>query len=140
MKVFGTGSSRSANIQRVKKSANGNAGAGFVSRLNEGGEDTAVAPASGVAQVAAVDGLLALQEVPDSLEKKRKLIRRGTTILDRLDEIRLGLLDGTIPHGTLTRLLQEVQQKRDLVDDPVLLETLDAIELRARVEIAKYSK
>ena len=139
MKVFGTGASRSSNIHRVKKSANGKGGSAFVSELGNGGEDTSVAPASGVTQVTAVDGLLALQEVPDALEKKKRLVRRGSTILDRLDEIRLGLLEGSIPRGTLMRLLQEVQNKRETVDDPGLLETLDAIELRARVEIAKYS-
>ncbi len=139
MKVYGPGASSPSNIHRVKKSASGKAGSGFVSELDKGAEDASVAPASGVSQVAAVNSLLSLQEVPDSLEKKRRLVRRGADILDRLDEIRLGLLDGAIPRGTLTRLLQEVQLKRETVDDPGLLEALDAIELRARVEIAKYS-
>jgi hypothetical protein len=139
MKVFGTGAARSSNLHRVKKSANGKAGDGFVSQLDNSAEDTSVAPASSVTQVTAVDGLLALQEVPDALDRKRQLVRRGNSLLDRLDEIRIGLLDGRIPHGTLTRLLQEVQNKRESVDDPGLLETLDAIELRARVELAKYS-
>jgi hypothetical protein len=139
MKVFGTGAARSSNLHRVKKSTNGKAGDGFVSQLNSSTEDTSVAPASGVTQVTAVDGLLALQEVPDALDRKRRLLRRGSSLLDRLDEIRLGLLDGRIPQGTLVRLLQEVRNKRDSVDDPALLETLDAIELRARVELAKYS-
>ena len=63
---------------------------------------------------------------------------RGRKLLDRLDEIRFGLLTGGLPRGTLVRLAQELGEQREGVTDPKLSAILDEIELRARVELAKY--
>jgi hypothetical protein len=87
--------------------------------------------------------MLALQEAPDATTRSRARQRakeRGGLMLDQLEEIRLGLLMGTIPVAKLEQLGQLVRAKREQIDDPKLLEILDEIELRAAVELAKLSR
>ena len=91
----------------------------------------------GPAPAGLVDALLAAQELPDDLAERRKGRRRGETILQQLDEIRLGLLSGTIPAAQLGALARVVRDQRDQVMDPRLREILGEIELRAAVELAK---
>jgi len=87
--------------------------------------------------------VLALQEAPDATTRSRARQRakeRGTLMLDHLEEIRMGLLMGTIPLAKLEQLASLVRAKREQIDDPRLLEILDEIELRAAVELAKLSR
>ena len=86
----------------------------------------------------AIDTLIALQEVPDMMAGKAKAARRGRDMLDLLEDIRDGLLQGGISRATLNRLLQLVNVKREEFADPGLSALLDDIELRARVELAKF--
>ena len=60
--------------------------------------DKTAAPSSAPAGTAlgAVDSLLALQEVPDATARRREAKRRGESLLEQLDEIRLDLLSGTL--------------------------------------------
>ena len=60
-------------------------------------------------------------------------------MLDRLDDIRLGLLTGTVSKERLTELSRMARVRRGETDDPRLVEVLDEIELRAEVELAKLS-
>jgi len=60
-------------------------------------------------------------------------------MLDRLDDIRLGLLTGTVSKERLSELSRLARVRRAEVDDPRLVEVLDEIELRAEVELAKLS-
>jgi hypothetical protein len=86
--------------------------------------------------------VLALQEAPDATRgrAKQRAKERGGLMLDHLEEIRMGLLLGTIPMAKLEQLAQLVRAKREQIDDPRLLEILDEIELRAAVELAKLSR
>jgi len=88
-----------------------------------------------------IDALLLVQAAGDSLEReaRQKLIRRGEDILDQLDEVRHGLLMGSIPKEKLVALTQLVRSRRDNVADPRLAAVLDEIELRAEVELAKLT-
>jgi hypothetical protein len=62
---------------------------------------------------------------------------QGRRLLDTLDELKLALLqDGGEPN-VLAGLAQRINEKREPTGDAGLDETLDAIELRARVELAK---
>jgi hypothetical protein len=61
-------------------------------------------------------------------------------MLDKLEEIRLGLLLGTIPQSRLEQLAHLVRAQRELVNDPKLTAILDEIELRAAVELAKLTR
>jgi hypothetical protein len=86
--------------------------------------------------------VLALQEAPDATRgrAKKRAQERGNLMLDHLEEIRMGLLMGTIPMAKLEQLAQLVRAKREQIDDPKLLAILDEIELRAAVELAKLSR
>ena len=92
------------------------------------------------APIGAVDGILALQEVPTATDGRTRGIKRGYSILDHLDDIRLGLLSGSISRKRLVDLGQEIKEARDTVIDPKLSEILNDIELRAAVELAKLEK
>ncbi len=107
-----------------------------------GEPSSSATPVAGNAPVNAVDAILALQEVEDSTSEQAnaKARARGEMLLDRLDEIRHGLLTGRIPRHTLDELTRTVRAKRAQVKTPELAEVLDEIELRAEVELAKLNR
>lgn len=141
MKIDPAAPQRPATARRAGGSAPARSG-GFAKTLAE--EGAAVPGVSGAAPPSAVGAVLAaqeVQEVPDAAAgRRRRALRRGEDILDRLEEIRLGLLLGTIPLARLHQLAQMLRSARERVDDPRLDEILDAIELRAAVELAKLSR
>lgn len=91
--------------------------------------------------VASVNNILSLQEVPDATqeENRRALYERGHDILDRLEEIQRDILSGVMSKDRLQNLAQMLRQRRLNVADPKLQAILDEIELRAEVEIAKWT-
>lgn len=97
------------------------------------------APVASGAPITAVDTLIALQEVPDSVAGRAKAARRGRDMLDLLDDVRDGLLAGGVSRSTLRRLVNLVSEKREDFVDPGLAAVLDEIDLRARVELAKLN-
>ena len=106
------------------------------------GTTKAGAPASSAAtaQAAALTSLgaiLSVQGVDDALEGKRRTARRGSVLLDGLDDLRLALLDGSLPPETLPRLrrLLSSGEMDDGSDDAKAL--IAEIELRVEVELAK---
>ncbi len=96
------------------------------------------APVSGTSSLAAVDSILALQEVGDAATGKKQAIKHAHDMLDMLEDIRLGLIAGCVPLSKLNRLIQMVERRRDTFQDPELSALIDEVELRARVEIAKW--
>ncbi len=99
--------------------------------------ESAPAPASPPATPAAVDGLFALQEVADELSGRRRAAARGAALLDRLDELRVGLLTGRLPRAQLEALRQLAREHGPTTDDPKLAAILSDIDLRVAVELAK---
>ena len=99
------------------------------------------APVSATAPrtVGGIDALIALQGVEDPLERRRGAVKRGRRALDALDELKLGLLDGTLSQATLNKLHAAAGFAGDASGDPGLDALLDEIELRVAVEIAKMS-
>ena len=97
-------------------------------------------PVSASNTIGSVDALLAAQSVEGATEEERRQARaRGDDILDRLDELRHGLLAGTLTREQIVALANLVRSRRSAIVDPKLRELLDEIELRAEVEIAKLS-
>jgi Class II flagellar assembly regulator len=109
-------------------------GGSFAETLAEMGDAPSAAP---VATPGGLAGLLALQEMPDATARRRQAVARGKDMLDRLDDLRLGLLAGTMPRDRIADLARMVKAARAEVDDPRLAEVLDEIDLRAAVELAK---
>lgn len=93
--------------------------------------------ASGLAGVSDVSSLMALQGVEDVTERRRRAIRRGGGLLDRLEELKLALLQGEAGDGALERLSRTLREERPTDADAGLNGLLDQIDLRAAVELAK---
>lgn len=146
MKVEGPRSSQSVSGAKKAGAAKKSGGASFSDALSETGaaeSGEAAAQTGGAGPASAVDALLALQEVDSagdatSGRKKRQAIAWGQEMLDGLEEIRTGLLLGAIPIDKLERLAAITSESGRAVDDPQLAAILADIELRARVELAKY--
>ena len=134
MKVTGptapTSSSSSARPAR--------AAGGFSLSSSQG---AAAAPATtasaSTSNVAGVSALMALQGVETATERRRRAIRRGGGLLDRLDELKMALLSGEASEGALERLSRSLKEARPEDPDEGLSGLLDQIDLRAAVELAK---
>ncbi len=123
---------------RASQRASASKSADFSSQLAD--EPAAIGAVTSTAPLSAVNSILAVQEVPTATDGRSRVIKRGYNILDQLDDIRLGLLSGTIPRQHLLELSQEIKETRDAVIDPRLSAILDDIELRAAVELAKLDR
>lgn len=132
MKITGSGPLRTAPIRRQGRAGKSTA-AGFSGELRDEG----VRGASGGGTVNSVSALLAVQEIGESGEENRRAVQRGEDILERLDELRYGLLIGAFPKEKLDQLLKTVRRQHDRFRDARLQEILQEIELRAMVELAK---
>ena len=80
---------------------------------------------------------MALQGVEDVTERRRRAIRRGGGLLDRLEELKLALLDGGSSAEALERLSRSLREERPTDADATLNSLLEQIDLRAAVELAK---
>ena len=134
MKIEGPGPVRTGTVRRTGKAAKKG---DEVFMPESHGEETAAAPVAGAGPLAAVEALLPLQEVPDATSAPSRGLAHGNDMLDRLEDIRLGLLAGSIPRHQLDQLVRMVEQRRKEFIEPHLAMILDEIELRARVELAK---
>jgi Class II flagellar assembly regulator len=106
----------------------------------EGATQASVAtPASPITGASAIEALLAMQAAGDALGAKKKVLRRGRALLDTLEEMQSDLLVGRVSEGRLNQLLAVIGQARERVA-PGLDSLLDDIELRARVELAKFGR
>lgn len=137
MKVEGPGKLRgSTSVRRTGKSE-GSSGAAFSKQLV--GETGGSAGVHAAAPLAGIASVLALQEVDDAAARESRGKMRAQDMLDKLEEIQHSLLAGTLPAQKLMELAKVVQSRRVHVDDPRLAEILDQIDLRAQVELAKYT-
>lgn len=133
MKVTGTGAPSAPSAGKPARSASGFS-------LNQTAAtpgSTAAAATSASAGLADVSALMALQGVEGPLERRRRAIKRGGGLLDRLDELKLALLSGEPDEGVMDRLGRVMREERPQNDDPGLSALLDQIDLRAAVEMAK---
>jgi len=153
MKIDGPGRGNAIGRTRRAGRTGGGANADFERALNGflgdgpgpvGGADGASA-SHGAAPVDSLQGLLSVQEVgadddASSRQRRERMMRRGEDMLDRLEEVRLGLLLGAIPKDRLMELARTVRARREQGPDRQLDALLDEIELRAEVELAKLSR
>ena len=66
--------------------------------------------------------------------------QRAEDMLARLEELRTGLVTGTVSRARLVELAQMARAKREPGADPRLLAIVGEIELRAEVELAKLDQ
>jgi hypothetical protein len=136
-KIDGLGGVRTTQPVRRATKSDASGSASFAKQL----EDTDdVGAASSIASASKVSGILGVQEVDDALAQASKGKMRAENILDRLEDLRLEILAGGISREKLMQLTRVVNVRRSQLNDPRLTEILDAIDLRAQVELAKYSQ
>ena len=141
--VQGAGRARKAG----KSSGSGDFAATLDSLTGGGDATTGEGPEAvdSASAILGVGGLLAAQSVdeddaaPDFKERQRRA-GRGAELLDRLEDVRRGLLAGAVPKDKLAELARIVREKRERGADPVISRLLDEIELRAEVELAKLAR
>ena len=88
------------------------------------------------------DAIFAAQMVDgeEERQKKQKLLKRSYGLLDRLEEIRDGLVLGSISKDKLIEISRMVKNKNIKCDDEKLREIMEEIELRVEVELAKIMR
>lgn len=104
------------------------------------GDSDATSETSSAQAAAPADGLLLAQEIDGDEEQRRQAKLYGEGILDQLEDIRLNLLTGRITQAQLERLSTLIQNKKKVFSDPKIKEILMDIELRAKVELAKFEQ
>jgi MoaA/NifB/PqqE/SkfB family radical SAM enzyme len=88
-------------------------------------------------RISSVDAVVSMQEITDDNKDERGAKNRANLILDKLEDIRMGLLLGEIPKSNLEELSKVLKVARENSVDAKLLEIIDDIELRAKIELAK---
>lgn len=135
-RIEGPGIIRSAQPTKRIAKAGSASSSSFAGHLEDSSESGS---ASGVSTTAAVAGVLGVQEVDDALARAARGKMRAEDILDQLDSLRTDILTGMISRDKLMQLAHVVHARRLEVSDPHLGEILDEIDLRAQVELAKYT-
>ncbi len=133
-----TGPGRVGSTQKSKNSkAASKSGSKFAvpEKMQDSPSASSVASSS---PIASVEAIVALQGVdPDSSKNTRQFVEIGEEMLDKLDQIRHGLLMGEIPAAGLQQLRKTLSNMETATDDPKLTEIIEEIEVRAAVELAK---
>ncbi len=88
-------------------------------------------------RISSVEAVVALQEITGDNTDERGAKNRANLILDKLEDIRMGLLMGHIPKSNLEELSKILILARENSIDSNLLEIIEDIELRAKIELAK---
>ena len=91
-------------------------------------------------KVASLDAIVPIDSV--AVEEQHKNIAKGRAvfILDRLEDIRQGLLLGAVSQSGLQELARTIREARGETLDPKMSDILDDIELRAKIELAKLEQ
>ena len=133
MKVVGPNGVSTPASTRTTRSASGFS----LGHAPAAASPSAATASSATGGVSDVSALMALQGIEGPLEKRRRAIRRGGGLLDRLDELKLALLTGEADEGSLDQLARTLREERTDDGDADLNALLDQIDLRASVELAK---
>ena len=109
----------------------------FGSLLDSPEETESTGTLTGVQPMGMLEGLLSIQQLENEVMEKKKAVKKGSEILDYLDQLRHGLLRGRLSTMQIKNLAHAVQEMQYNISDPRLQEILSQIETRAAVELAK---
>lgn len=123
---------------KTKKVTDGNS---FSLYLKETMKSTS-SPVGGSVGISVSDAIFATQMVngEEERERRKQMLRRGNTLLEKLEEIRDGLLMGYISKDRLIEISRYVKETKINIADEKLTEIIAEIELRVEVELAKLMK
>ena len=134
MKITGPGGIRPSQAKRGGKSGK-SSDAKFTIPTAAG--ETSTASVSSAGPISSIEAVLALQGVPSPTDERKAALDWGQDMLDKLDQVRHGLLLGTIPVAQLQTLRKNLEGRHNQVSDPKLVQILAEIEVRVAVELAK---
>lgn len=142
MKVSNIGPAK--GVDKTKRKSGASSSDAFADDLRAATAD-APEPAAGTVSgggVAGVEAVLAMQAADDATQGRSKglLMARGDRLLDRLEDLQMALLTGSLPKEKIIELAQALREKRPTSDDAGLNSLIDEIELRAEVELAKLTR
>jgi len=135
MKIDPTARPHTSPTRRTGKARRSTGPSEFASQLS--GPPGETAPATGAAGPAAVNTMIAVQEVADATSGAARAKAKAEAMLDGLDELRMGMLAGRLSRERLDGLVRLAHGAREPNLDSRLGAVLDEIELRAKVELAK---
>ncbi len=123
-----------------KKAASDGSGAAFNVESHSSLPQTAPATKAATSlPIGSISALLAVQG--DEQQQQRSVaVSRGHDTLDVLDSLKIDVLSGQLSRQKLVHLASLVDKQRHNLGDPALMNVLDHIELRARVELAKFEQ
>ena len=90
----------------VRRDSQTTGSSGFADNLPvDQARDQAAGPVGPASSLSGLEALFALQEVPDATAGRKRALARGTKLLDRLEDLRVGLLLGHISRDKLAELV-----------------------------------
>lgn len=137
MKVNDVSQSNELSSNKVKKSSGGESFASYLQRAQQ----SEASPISAMTNISSLDAIFATQmaDAVEEKEKRKKMIKRGHNLLEKLEEIRDALLVGQIDKERLIEIARLLKNDHSSCDDPKLSEIIAEIELRVEVELAKLT-
>jgi hypothetical protein len=132
MRIYGTNAAATA----AKPSGTRRAAAGGFS-LSEPAQPQTTASITSLRAVSSLDSLMALQGVETATDRKKRAVAKGRNALDVLDDLKIGLLDGSVTPSTLARLKVAADGLSEETGDSGLDSVMSEIGLRVAVEMAK---
>ena len=129
-----------ATKSKSKAVRSSNGGAVFSLEPSSGPSQTA--PSTHVASSLPIGDISALLAVQGDERQRARAdaVVRGHETLDALDALKVDVLSGQVTRQKLVHLATLAENQRKNLGDPGLMNILDHIELRARVELAKFEK
>jgi Class II flagellar assembly regulator len=134
MKISGTNGISTSGVGQGARRAGGS---DFALPAEGAQAGTGVTRALDVSPLGSLDALIALQQVDEAGERRRRALKRGGRLLDVLDKLKLALLAEDAGGAELRALAEAVREERASSGDEALEALLDQIEARAAVELAK---
>lgn len=122
---------------RSARGSGGASGARFT--LDAGGAAAKATAQAPISILGGLEALIAIKAEDNTRERRRRSAKRGQVMLDVLDELKLALLSGRLTPELQARLSASLHGA-DPSGDPRLDGIIDAIELRAEVELAKLKQ
>jgi len=132
MRVYGPNGTALAATPAIARRAPGG-----TFTVTEGAETQPQTAAVALRTLGGIDALIALQGVEDPVERRRRVVKHGRRALDALDDLKLGLLAGTLDQATMLRLKSVAADLKEGSGDERLDSVLAEIDLRVEVELAK---
>lgn len=101
--------------------------------------DAPARPAQSMAAsaLASLDVMMAVQNADEVKERRRRAAKRGHTLLNALESLKIALLSGQAGSARLAEIAASLKDERHAGADPGLDAVIGEIELRAAVELAK---